>query len=39
MDLVHVWCDDRYWSKSLYIAILTRMRHFQVNVTDLELFS
>ena len=37
MDLVHVWCDDRYWSKILHIAIPTPIHHFKVKVTDLEL--
>ena len=37
MDLVHVRCDDRYWSKILHSAIPTPIRHFKVKVTDLEL--
>ena len=37
MDLVHVWCDDRYWSKILHSAIPTSIRHCKVMVTDLEL--
>ena len=37
MDLVHVWCDDRYWSKILHSAIPTPIHHFKVKVTDLEL--
>ena len=37
MDLVHVWCDDRYWSKILHNAIPTSIHHFKVKVTDLEL--
>ena len=38
MDLVHVWCDDRYWSKLLHSAITTPIHDFKVKVTDLELF-
>ena len=37
MDLVHVCCDDRYWSKILPSAIPTPMHYFKVKVTDLEL--
>ena len=37
MDLVHVWCDDRYWFKILHSAILTPIPDFKVKVTDLEL--
>ena len=37
MDLVHVWCDDRYWSKILHSAIPTPIHDFKVKVTDLEL--
>ena len=37
MDLVHVWCDDRYWSNILHIAIPTPINLFKVKVTDLEL--
>ena len=37
MDLVHVWCDDRYWSKISHSAIPTSIHHFTVKVTDLEL--
>ena len=37
MDLVHGWCDDRYWSKILHSAIPTPIHHFKVKVTDLEL--
>ena len=28
MDLVHVWCDDRYWSKILHSAIPTPILDF-----------
>ena len=28
MDLVHVWCDDRYWSKILHSAIPTPIHDF-----------
>ena len=38
MDLVHVWYDDRYWSKILHSAIPTPIHHFKVKVTDFELF-
>ena len=40
MDLVHVWCDDRYWSKILHsamTAIPTPIHDFKVKVMDLEL--
>ena len=37
MDLVHIWCDDRYWSTILHSAISTSIHHFKVKVTDLEL--
>ena len=37
MDLVHVWCGDRYWSKILHSAIPTPIHDFKVKVTDLEL--
>ena len=37
MDLVHVWCVDRYWSKILHSAIPTLIHDFKVKVTDLEL--
>ena len=36
MDLVHVWCDDRYSSKILHSAIPTSIYNFKVKVTDLE---
>ena len=37
MDLVHVWCDDRYWSQILLSAIPNPIHDFKVKVTDLEL--
>ena len=37
MDLVHVWCDDRYCSKVLDSAIPTPIHDFKVKVMDLEL--
>ena len=36
MDLVYVWCYDRYWSKILHSAIPTPIHDFKVKVTDLE---
>ena len=39
MDLVHVWSDDRYWSKILHSAIPTPIHDFKVKVTDLDLLS
>ena len=37
MDLVHVWYDDRYWSKiSLQGDIPTPVHDLKVKVTDLE---
>ena len=38
MDLVHVWCDNRYWSKILHSAIPIPIHDFKVKVMDLELF-
>ena len=32
MDLVHVWYDDRYWSKSLQGAIPTPVHDLKVKV-------
>ena len=32
MDLVHVWCDDRYWSKILHSAIPSPLHDFKVKV-------
>ena len=37
-DLVHVWHDDRYWSKILRGTIPTSVHDVKVKVTDLELF-
>ena len=37
MDLVHVWYDDRYWSKILYSTIPTTKHDLKVKVTYLEL--
>ena len=37
MDLVHVWYDDRYWSKLLFITVPTPIHDLKVKVTDLEL--
>ena len=37
MDLLHVWYDDRYWSKILHSTIPTPERDLKVKVTDLEL--
>ena len=38
MDLVHVWYDDRYWSKILWGTIHTPVHDFKVKVTDLRFF-
>ena len=38
MDLVHVWYDNRYWSKILHSTIPTPTYDLKVKVTDLELF-
>ena len=35
-DLIHLWCDDTYWSKILHSTILTTLGHVKVKVTDLE---
>ena len=37
MDLVHVWCDDGYWSKILHSAIPTPIHGLKVKFMDLEL--
>ena len=37
MDLVHVWFDDRYWSKILHSTIPTPIHDLKVKVTDLQL--
>ena len=37
MDLVHVWYDDRYWSKILHSTIPIPIHDLKVKVTDLEL--
>ena len=37
MDLVHVWSDDRCWSKILHSAIPTPIHDLKIKVTDLEL--
>ena len=36
MDLVHVWFDDRFWSKILRGTIPTPEHDLKVKVTDLE---
>ena len=38
MDLVHVWCDDRYWSKILHSTSPTPIHDLKVKVTDLTTF-
>ena len=35
LDLVHVWYDDRYWSKILLSNIPTPMYDLKVKVTEL----
>ena len=39
MDLVHLWYNDRYWSKILHSVIPDPIHDFKVKVTDLELLS
>ena len=34
MDLVHVWYDDRYWSKILHSTIPIPIHDLKVKVTD-----
>ena len=36
MDLVHVWYDDRYWSKILHSTIPIPIHDLKVKVKDLE---
>ena len=36
IDLIHLWCDDTYWSKILRSTIPTTLGHVKVKVTDLE---
>ena len=38
MDLVHVWVDDRYWSKMLRNTIPTPIHDLKVSVTDFFMF-
>ena len=38
MDLVHVWCDDRYWSKILWGTIPTPVYDLKVKITDIEFY-
>ena len=38
MYLVHVWYDDRYWSKILWVTILAPVHDLKVKVTDSEIF-
>ena len=38
MDLVHVWYDNRYWSKILWGTIPTPVHDLKVKVTDLEFY-
>ena len=35
LHLVHVWCDDRYWSKILRSTIPTPLHDFNAKVTGL----
>ena len=35
MDLVHIWYDDRYWSKILRSIISIRLHDLKVKVMDL----
>ena len=37
MDLVHVWYNDRYWSRILNSTIPTPIHDLKVKVTDLKL--
>ena len=36
LDLIHVWHDDRNWSKILYGTIANPVHGLYVKVTDLE---
>ena len=38
MDLVHVWYDDKYWSKILLGTIPTPVHDLKVKVTDLNFY-
>ena len=38
MDLVHMWYDDRYWSKLLCSTITIPLHSLKVKVTDLDFF-
>ena len=35
-DLIHLWYDDTYWSKTLRSTIPTTLGHVKVKVTELE---
>ena len=36
MNLIHVWHDDRYWSKIVRSTIFTPVCDLKVKVTDLK---
>ena len=36
MDLIHMWHDDRYWSRILCGTISIQVHDLKVKVTDLE---
>ena len=38
MDLIHVWTDDKYWSKKLLGTIPTPIYDLKVKITDLECY-
>ena len=38
MDLLYIWHDYRYWSKSLFGTIPTPAYELEVKVTDLEIY-
>ena len=35
--LVHIWYEDRYWSKILHSTVPIHIHDFKVKVTDLEI--
>ena len=37
MDMVHIWYDDRYWSKVLFSTIPTPACGLKIKVVELQL--
>ena len=39
MDLLHIWHEDRYWSKILFGIIPSPAYDLEFKVTDLEIYA